>query len=239
MTRTATDAKSEVFLSVLVGLTLMVLGCPQDLEAYSGDDFLTQLRTKFKTTSNIYLEAKSTRFEHNPTAGDSRAVTDTATVTLAYAYPRRFLQEISGSSDRSQRVILKDDSAIVSYPHLDFRRRYSLEKGEITRLLIKHIPIAGALLGVSSGAVKGDSITTDVRDGNVFVTVRTNRARFPYRVLKGKFDRYTLRPHYLLLRGQHDYRLDIVTYVEEERFPLWIEEAFATMDLKWFRESPS
>ncbi len=206
--------------------------------AYSGEDFLEALRGKFKTTSNIYLEARTTRLIPEPTTGDHHAVEDTASVTLAYAYPRKYLQKIVGSARRRQYVILKGDSAIVSYPHLDFRRSYSLEKGEVRGMLIKHIPIVGALAGVSRGDVDGDSISANVKDGSIYVSVRTRRKEFPYRMLKGKFDRHKLTPNYLILRGQRDYRLDILKYIEEERFPRWVEKSFSTMDLKWFKESP-
>lgn len=219
-------------LSILAGFFLL---SPLSSLAYTGNDFLNQLRAKFKTTSNIYLEARSVSFsESNNSRTNSGG---TSSITLAYEYPRMFLQKIVGDSGRRQYVIVKDRSMLLSYPHLDFRRRYDLKKGQLRSVLVKHIPLAGALVGLSRGKVSGDSISTQVKNGKVKVTITNHRQRLPFTLIHGWFIRDNLIPKRFVLRGKKNFKLKVLEYVEEERFPKWVEKAFDTFNPKWMKES--
>lgn len=212
-------------------LVLLGLAVPRHAAAYSGEDFLEELRAKFRTTSNIYLEARTVRLTEGETQGDSVTSKDTTSITLAYAYPKRFLQRMRGQSERRQNVIMKDDQMVISYPHLDFYEEYDLREGDVRRLLVEHIPLAGALMGLSQGAVEEDAITARVEGDHVLVTIRSQREKFPFRSMRGKFSRDNLEPEFFILRGKRNFRLDILKYVEEERFPRWVERAFENMDV--------
>lgn len=224
---------------LLFGLVLLVSVGVGSTGAYTGEDFLEQLRAKFRTTSNIYLEARTVRLASGDAEGDSVTREDTTTITLAYGYPQQFLQRMRGQSDRRQNVILKDDRMVISYPHLDFYQEYDLQEGDVRRLLVEHIPLAGALMGLSQGAVDEEAITARVEGGNIFVNVRSRRKGMPFDSMRGKFGYDNLEPKFLILRGERNFRLDILQYVEEQRFPRWVERAFENMDVSAMEEDSS
>jgi hypothetical protein len=144
---------------------------------------------------------------------------------------------MNGRGERRQRVILRNDTMIISYPHLDFYREYQLQEGQVRQLLVEHIPLAAALAGLGEGAVDADSISTRLEGEKMVVTIRDPVNEFPFRIVKGQFSRDNLEPDFFLLRGPRDFRLDIINYVEEERFPRWIERAFKNLDVSAMEES--
>jgi hypothetical protein len=230
-----THPSKPVLLLLILGWLMVVT--PGVAEAYDGQDFLDQLRAKFRSTSNIYLEARSYRLLPDPAGGDTLVRRDTASINLAYAYPQRFLQKMDGRGERRQRVILRNDTMIISYPHLDFYREYRLQEGQVRRLLVEHIPLAAALGGLGEGAVDADSITTRVEGDKLIVTIRDPEGQFPFWLVKAQFSRDNLEPDFFILRGERDFRLDIISYIEEERFPRWVERAFENLDVNAMEES--
>lgn len=229
--RSSIDRSSSLF-GIFLGVAVLFIVTPDPAGAYSGEDFLEQLRAKFRTTSNIYLEVRTVRLASSDVQGDSVTRKDTTSITLAYAYPKQFLQRMRGQSERRQNVIMRDDLMVISYPHLDFYEKYNLKEGDVRRLLVEHIPLAGALMGLSQGTVEKDAITARVKGHHVIVSIRSERRDFPFTSMKGKFTRDNLEPEYIILRGKRNFRLDILKYVEEKRFPRWVERTFENMDVQ-------
>lgn len=226
-----------IAMHTVVAVLVMIL-TPSLVKAYSGDRFIEELKAKLETTSNIYLEAESVRLKKDRKTGDLIEA-DTASITLAYAYPNQFMQKVVGASNRRQYVIINKDSVVLSYPHLDFHRRQSLKKGQLRQLLMEHIPLAAALIGVSQGNLNKESISTSVSNDTLDVTIKSNRKGFPFSRVQGRFQRKNLVPETLSLRGRRNFQLDIIKYVEEERFPEWVEKAFSTLDTRWLEETPA
>lgn len=221
---------------VLVGAVLFLFTAGPT-HAYDTDQFITELRTKFRTTSNIYLEAESNRMPAGTTA-EAESSSDTASIILAYAYPRQYLQLIAGRSNKRQYLMVKNDSMAIGYPHLDYFEQRTIDRARSRQLLARNVPLAGALIGISSGEVPEDSIRVQSTYDTVHVTVTKYREGLPFQRVEALFKRDNLTPVYFKLEGRRDFHVKVVKYVEEERFPEWIENALSQFDLRWMEEAP-
>lgn len=230
-----TDRPRVPTVLLLIGLLLLIPS--GELLAYSGEDFVTALRTKFRTTSNIYLEATSRRTVPGMSPEKTPEV-DTAYIVLAYEYPRQYLQLVAGTSNKRQHLLVKNDSMAIGYPHLDYSKTRSIDRSESRKLLMQNVPLAGALLGISSGEVPGESISVDSTADTIHVTVTRFRQNLPFKRVEAEFTRENLTPVYFQLEGERNFRVDVVKYVEEQRFPKWVENALSQFDLRWMEEAP-
>lgn len=225
-----------VSLALLVaGFLLLFTTGPS--RAYDSDQFITELRTKFRTTSNIYLEAESNRLPAGATP-EATEVSDTASIILAYAYPRQYLQLLSGRSNKKQYLLVKNDSMAIGYPHLDYFEERAIDRAESRQLLMRNVPLAGALIGISSGEVPEDAISVESTYDTVHVTVTSFREDLPFQRVEALFKRDNLTPVYFKLEGKRSFHVKVVKYTEEERFPKWIEEALSQFDLRWMEDAP-
>ncbi|MFB6344585.1 MAG: hypothetical protein ABEK50_02255 [bacterium] len=205
--------------------------------AYTSEDFVTELKTKFRTTSSIFLKARSTGLDLS--AESSRMdFGDTATIVLAYSYPNQYLQVVDGQSNKRQYLMIKNDSMAISYPHLDYSEKRTISKRQRRSLLVRNVPIAGAIMGLTSGEVPHDSIDVTTGDTELTVVVHKYREDLPFKRVEARFRRDNLQPVYFILEGKRKFRIDIVHYEEEKRFPEWIEDALLKFDFKQLEDGP-
>lgn len=216
---------------VIMTLVMLVTG---PAYTYSSEQFVQEVRTKFRTTSNIYLEAVSTR-----TVESNNSQADTSKLILAYEYPRKFLQSLVGKKGNSQHLIVKGDRYVLRYPHLDFQQRRKLSRSNVVELLKEHVPMAGVLLGIKEGDLPAESLSTNVDDSIVTVEATNDDPRLPFKKFTGTFERHSLIPKSFYIQGKYTFRIDVTTYREEKRFPGFVEKAFAEMNTKWLERSNS
>lgn len=205
--------------------------------AYDTEQFITELRAKFRTTSNIYLKAESNRLP-STTSTEATDESDTATIILAYAYPRQYLQLLSGRSNKRQYLLVKNDSMAISYPHLDYSEKQSINRAETRKLLARNVPLAAALIGISSGEIPKEAISVDSTYDTVHLTVDQYRDDLPFNRVEAEFKRDNLTPVYFKMEGKRNFHVKVLKYVEEERFPEWIENALSQFDLRWMEDAP-
>lgn len=103
---------------------------------------------------------------------------------------------------------------------------------------MRNVPLAGAFLGISSGEIPEESITVDSTYDTIHVTVDRFRDDLPFRRVEAEFKRDNLTPVYFILEGDRNFRVDIVKYVEEQRFPAWVEDALSQFDLSLMEDAP-
>lgn len=200
---------------LLVGL-LITIATP--VFGQSAESFLNRMKVKFRSTSNIYLEAQSNRIRPDGTSSD------TMQVTLAYAYPDKLLQWVRGEDNREQIMVFRGDTLVVSYPHIDVTRRRTVDRAQLRRMVLDQVPFAAVFVGMATEAVKPDSITvTD--SGPVLNVSYRGRRRNPTEVL-AQFKRETLEPVSFRIRDDRgQFHVKIREYTEETRFPGPIERA--------------
>lgn len=211
-----------------IGLLLVLAGTTPAL-SYSSQEFVDQLKAKFRTTSNIYLKAHMHRAPSGTGSINKKA--DTAAIVAAYQYPRQYVQHIAGTNNKHQYIMLKGDSLAVGYPQFDYIRKQSLKKKQARRLLAENIPIAGAFLGISSGRIPADAIRTKSSYDTVQISVNPFRHDLPFTRFQATFTRDNLELKTATITGNEKVRMNVVDYAEEERFPEWIENALTEFRL--------
>lgn len=196
------------------------------------EDFVDRVQGKLQVTSSIYLEAVSRRLDTAPGSPP-----DTAHLTLAYRYPDRFLQRVRGRRGRRQVLIVRGDSFVLGYPHLDHVVRRSLSAARRRRLFIQHVPLAAAFLGVREDVLPREALSVREEGSRWVVTVRNPKRRYDFRSVTARFRARDLRPESFIIRGPRRFRIHVTKYVEEQRFPLWVERMFDTLN-PTVRETP-
>ncbi len=206
---------------------VLVIGFAAPASTYgaSAEDFIDRVRGKLRVTSSIYLEAVSRRVDT-----PARDAPDTAQLILAYRYPDRFLQRVSGRRDRRQVLIVRGDSLVLSYPHLDHVVRRTLTPDRRRELLARHVPLAGAYVGIQSDALPREAISVREDGPDWVVRVENPGGRYDFRSITARFRARDLRPKSFIIRGARRFDVRVTRYVEEGRFPLWVERMFETLD---------
>lgn len=196
---------------------------PPAVSAVSPQEFVARLRTKFQRTGKIYLQATSVRVHADGT------VSDTTHVTLAYRYPRRFMQWVEGRRGRQRIAIVHEKTVVVSYPHLDITRKQQLSTEELRRVLSEQLPMVGVVAGFQAGTPE-EMIRTRTRDDLVEVELKEDRLHEPFRAATFTFSRRNLAPQSLILETQGRFRITITRYQEEKSFPRHIQRALTDLD---------
>ncbi len=223
--RRLSSIKRIGFLLCLV-VTLLITFSPAAL-AYTPEELSNRLEVKFRRVGSVYLQAVGHPV-NNPA--------DTTALTVAYRYPEQFLQVLRGAGQREQYVLLSEKKYALHYPHLN-----SYEEGEMTaaerrRLIADFFPLVGLIgAAVSEEHLEENVETTDFGD-TLLVQINHGDPRLEFEKTEIVLDRSELRPLYLLslASGESgDYRLEIVSYEEDLRFPKPVEQALAELDLRF------
>lgn len=127
-------------------------------------------------------------------------------------------------------LIVRGDSFVVSYPHLDHVVRRSLPADRRRAFVARHVPLAGAFVGITEDAIPREAITVREVDEDWVVTVENPGDRYDFRSMTARFRSRDLRPESFIIRGPRRFDVQVTRYVEEERFPLWVERMFETLN---------
>ena len=218
---------------ITVGFLLfLTVVFPSVVEALSPQTFINQMRTKFRRTATIYLEAQSHRLHENAPPSD------TMTVTLAYAYPDRVVQHVHGQRNQQQILLYNGDSMVLSYPHIDVERRRSVTRDQFSRALVEQVPFSSLFLGLASDRLSGDSISVETKTQRVHIHFPPSAepSESPVKI-KATFTRNELHPRMFIIENQSGrFRVKITEYREEQRFPPAVEKALNRMDPRLLEE---
>ncbi len=209
----------------LIGLSIFVSGLflSAGAPAVTPDEFIDRVRTKFQRTRTIYLEATSVRVDAAGTPSD------TTQITLAYRYPKRFLQWVEGARNRQRIAIVHEKTVVVSYPHLEITRKKDLTADQIRRVLSEQLPMVGVVAGFQGGAPE-EMIRTRTRGDRLEVVLKKERLPSPFRAATLTFARKNLSPRSVVLETEGRFRITITRYEEEKSFPRHIQRALMDLD---------
>jgi|GEM_PF-5399773 len=206
-------------------ITILIIISPA-ARAYTPEELSSRLEVKFRRVGSVYIRALGHPIE-NPA--------DTTEMTVAYRYPEQFLQTLRGRQQREQYVLLSNNKYALYYPHLDSYEEGEMTEAEQRRLIADFFPLVGlAGAAVSEEHLEENVTTTDFGD-TLLVQINHVDPRLEFEKTEIVLDRRELRPIELISRASDDsgdYRLEIISYEEDLRFPRPIEQALAEFDLR-------
>ncbi|MGM0381377.1 MAG: hypothetical protein ACQEP7_05275 [bacterium] len=213
----------EIKLSFVLVFVFSVI-MPAAAPAVEVEDVVSRLEVKFRRTKSIYLEAVSRKMGEEP---------DTTHVTVAYRYPGQILQWVRGDDSSEQVFILKEDSACISYPHLDIERREQLTDREKQQILIENFPLAALVGGLQSDSIPEDKINVKQLNSQIKLETKFGGERSQYRRGEAIFDWPQLYPVSFTVQmagSGSKYRVEILQYKEDKRFPPAIEKTLDRLE---------
>jgi len=217
---------------VFLGLTIVF---PPIAEALSSQRFINQMRTKFRRTATIYLEAESHRLH------DDGPPSDTMNVTLAYSYPEQIVQHVRGDRNRQQILLYNGDSMVLSYPHIGVERRRSVTRKQFGRALVEQVPFSSLFLSLASDRISSDSISVKTKPRTLVIQYPPSAESSEQPVkIEATFTRNELHPRTFIIENRSGrFRVRITDYREEERFPPAVEEALNRMNPAFLEDRQS